>query len=231
MSIAQLDWQLFQLINHGFHSPALDVFMAVLSSWVFWKPFALLAAAFTVVFGGFKGRAFLCCAVLIILIADAGVATAIKQFTNRPRPYQAAIGVRVVRLQQLRPRFLALAYSAVVTSSTLPPKNRAGRSFPSGHVTNNFALAVVLTWFYRRWGWLYFIIGTLVAWSRVYVGDHYPSDVLAAAAIGAAVALIMRAILEWLWRTHGPRLAPRLAAGRPSLATKNKASPRWDAIA
>jgi membrane-associated phospholipid phosphatase len=168
--------------------------------------------------------------IVIVLVADAGIANSIKQLTGRLRPYQATAGVRVVRLEKLRPRFLAVARPAVVTWSTLPLHRREGRSFPSGHVTNNFALAVVLAWFYRRWGWLYFLVATLVAWSRVYVGDHYPSDALAAAAVGTAVGTLMMILFEWLWRTHAARLVPRLAASHPSLATHDETSPAWKTI-
>lgn len=217
MNLPQPDQQLFQFINQQTSSPALDVLMAVLSTWVFWKPFALGAAVLAMIFGGFKGRAFIVCAALAIIVADAGAANAIKQSTGRLRPYQATAGVRIVRLEKLNPRFLAVAHPAVVTSSTLPPRSREGRSFPSGHVTNNFALAVVFAWFFRRFGWLYFIIAALVAWSRVYVGDHYPSDVLAAAAIGTVVGLLVMKLLEWLWRTFAPRFAPSVSGRHPSL--------------
>lgn len=158
MSPAQLDEQLFQLVNQQMSSPPLDVLMAVLSTWVFWKPFALATAVLVLLFGGFKGRAFVLCAGVAIIVADAGAANAIKQFTGRLRPYQATAGVRIVRLEKLNPRFLAVMHPAVVTSSTLPPRSREGRSFPSGHVTNNFALAVVVAWFFRRIGWLYFVV-------------------------------------------------------------------------
>ncbi len=130
VTVPQLDQQLFDLINHEFHSPALDVFMALLSSWPFWGPFVFIAGALTLVFGGFKGRALVCCAVVIVLVADAGVSNAIKHFTARPRPYQAMADVRVVRLQSLHPRFLAVTRPAVVTPSTLPSKKRDNRSFP-----------------------------------------------------------------------------------------------------
>ena len=217
MSLFQLDRQLFDFLNHGFNSPALDLFMSVLSSWVFWRPFVLIAAAFALVFGGFKGRAFVCCAVLIVLVVDDGVANPLKHFTNRPRPYQAMAGVRIVQLQETQPRFFALIPPAVVSWSTLPPKTREDRSFPSGHVTNNFALAAVLAWFYRRRGWLYFIIATLVAWSRVYKGDHYPSDVVSSAVIGAGVAVILMMVLDFLWRNYGARFLPTLHSAHPTL--------------
>ncbi len=217
MTLPQLDQQLFNLINHGLNSSALDVFMALLSSWPIWRPFVFIAGALALVFGGFKARALVCCALLTILVADTGVANAIKHLANRPRPYQAMAGVRVVRLQKTHPRSLSVTHPAVVTLSSLPSKKRDNRSFPSGHATNNFAFATVLAWVYRRRGWLYFIVATLVAWSRVYVGDHYPLDVIGAAAIGAGVAVFMMVILEFLWRKYSAKLFPALASAHPTL--------------
>lgn len=219
MTLTHLDHQLFQLINHGFHSPALDVLMALLSSWAFWQPFVFVGAALALVFGGFKERAFVCCAVLSILAADAGVANAIKQIVNRPRPYQAMAGVRVVRLQKTHPRFLGVTHPAIITLSTLPSKKRENRSFPSGHVTNNAVIATMLVWFYRRRGWFYFIVAALVAWSRVYVGDHYPTDVVGAMVIGIGVALIVMMCLEFLWRRASRELFPSQASAHPTLVS------------
>ncbi len=75
-------------------------------------------------------------------------------------------------------------------------------SFPSGHATSSFACATVLAAFVPRWRTLLYALAALVAWSRVYVGVHYPVDVLAGAAFGVAIGLcVLRAL-------------PRLAAAR-----------------
>jgi membrane-associated phospholipid phosphatase len=225
MSVSHLDSQLFDLVNHRFHFAVLDVAMAALSTWVLWKPLVLLAAMLALVFGGFKERALVCCAVVSVLIADAGVANALKHLAHRPRPYQAMADVRVVRLKTERPRFLAFAHPAVITLSTLPSGRRDNRSFPSGHTINNFAFGTVLTWFYRKRGWLYFIVATLVGWSRIYVGDHYPTDVLSAAVIGGLVALITMLVIEWLWRSYASRLSPAIASAHPTLIADDRSPP------
>ena len=80
----------------------------------------------------------------------------------------------------------------------------------------------MFAWFFRRFGWLYFIVAALVAWSRVYVGDHYPSDVLAAAAIGTVVGLLGMKFLEWLWRTYAPRFARSVWLTHSSLAPADR---------
>jgi undecaprenyl-diphosphatase len=64
--------------------------------------------------------------------------------------------------------------------------------FPSDHATGAFAMAMAL-WFYdRAIGALAFVLALIVAFARVYVGVHYPSDVVGGALIGMAVALILQ---------------------------------------
>jgi undecaprenyl-diphosphatase len=60
-------------------------------------------------------------------------------------------------------------------------------SFPSGHSVTAFLGATLISFSRARWAiWLY-LLAALIAWSRVYVGVHYPLDVLAGAALGTAL--------------------------------------------
>ncbi len=80
-------------------------------------------------------------------------------------------------------------------------------SFPSGHVNNYCAMATVYAVRYPEFGWVLVAGGVLVGLSRIYLGEHYPSDVLAGAALGVG----MGALTVALW----PRAnAIRLRAGR-----------------
>jgi undecaprenyl-diphosphatase len=72
-------------------------------------------------------------------------------------------------------------------------------SFPSGHACSAFAAAVVLMAFLPRLRWVLLTIATLVAVSRVWLGVHYPSDVIAGAALGAAIGF---ASLRLAHRVH-----------------------------
>ena len=85
----------------------------------------------------------------------------------------------MVELAKARPKFLTLFKPVKIRYSGERDQDRSGPSFPSGHVTNNMTVALVLAFFFRRWGWLYFLVAAAIAWSRVYLGAHWPSDVLA----------------------------------------------------
>ena len=81
-------------------------------------------------------------------------------------------------------------------------------SFPSGHSATAFACATVIAWASPRLAMPAFVLAALVAWSRVYVGVHWPFDVLGGAALGVLVAT---ALLK-LAATR-PRLRPDSPAG------------------
>ena len=68
------------------------------------------------------------------------------------------------------------------------PTERSNSSFPSGHATGAFALATVFSHQYPKLSIPLYMAATGVAVSRIYLGRHYPSDVLAGAVVGFATA-------------------------------------------
>jgi undecaprenyl-diphosphatase len=76
-----------------------------------------------------------------------------------------------------------------------------GESLPSGHASTSFAGALVLAYLVRRAIPALFALAALIAFSRVYVGVHYPLDVVAGAVVGLAVALAAIALLRARRRT------------------------------
>ena len=68
-------------------------------------------------------------------------------------------------------------------------------SFPSGHASNSFTAAVVIFMLMpKKFGIPALILATLISFSRMYVGVHYPTDVLAGAFIGSIIAIIIVAV-------------------------------------
>jgi undecaprenyl-diphosphatase len=95
----------------------------------------------------------------------------LKAKTSRPRPYQVRSAIRL----------------------GADPLDRF--SFPSGHTLHAASFAILMTAYYPALAWLVWPFAALVAASRVVLGLHYPTDVVAGAAIGAALAFASLALV------------------------------------
>jgi undecaprenyl-diphosphatase len=117
---------------------------------------------------------------VFVLLADA-LALALKVTVDRPRPHLDPL-VRVP----------------------------TDYSFPSGHAATSFAGATMLSSFAPRLAPAFYLLAAAIAFSRVYVGVHYPLDVLGGAAVGVAVGWLGVRALRRLGRSR-----PRSPAAQP----------------
>ena len=210
-----MDQKLLFLINREWTSSALDRLMAVMSSAAFWTIPLVIAGVLTLVRGGFRGRAFVIVALLAFGISDGVVGRILKKTVARPRPHQTEVGVRMIDLQA--PAYAGVFKPLKVKTSLGTGGDQPGRSFPSNHASNTAAIALLAALFFPGWGWLAFIPSSLVAYSRVYVGSHWPSDVIVGILIGFAVACLALALAELAWRRWGKRALPQMAEHHPTL--------------
>lgn len=122
--------------------------------------------------GGRTGRRAAARGLGSLALASLTVNTAGKGAVRRTRPIMDAVPV----IRQLRRQ--------PVTSS-----------FPSGHAASAAAFAAGMAIESPRWGLVVAPIAASVAFSRIYTGVHYPSDVVAGAALGLGAALVVRALV------------------------------------
>ncbi|HEY6152754.1 MAG TPA: phosphatase PAP2 family protein [Candidatus Udaeobacter sp.] len=210
-----MEQSIFHAINQQWTSRILDLFMAALSDSQIWMPFLMAIGISAAIFGGFKARALVIC--LGISLAIAGfVTTALKSSVGRHRPKHVQ-SVRMVQLQKARPKFLTLFKKPVIRFSDSSDRTRSGPSFPSGHTVNNTIAATYLTLFYRRRGWLYWFVALAIGYSRIYLGAHWPSDVISTVFLGVAEALLLLSFFELIWRIVGRKWLPGVFAHHQSL--------------
>jgi undecaprenyl-diphosphatase len=109
--------------------------------------------------------------VIAIALADWS-SMAIKALVDRPRP--------------------PLRYAEPKTLVPVPHD----ASFPSGHAATSFAAATMLSLAFPRFAPFLYVLAAAVAFSRVYVGVHYPLAVLGGALLGALVAIVLRTLVS-----------------------------------
>ncbi len=190
--------------------------MVTLSSFDFWVPILVLLGVWVLIKGGFTGRMLLITLAVTIALTDGVVVNSLKKTFERVRPRDAQ-ELRTVSFAKTTPRTLAI-FHPLVEKTSEPQPNRPGRSLPSGHTANTFAVATVLVCFFgwRRF-WPAYLLAAGVGYSRIYTASHWPSDVLVSIPLGILLGYLSFRLISTLWRRWGGSVAPGVYARHPTL--------------
>jgi undecaprenyl-diphosphatase len=150
----------------------------------FWIPLYLFLIVFVFVNFGKNGWVWLLFAFITVLLTDQFSSSIVKNWVMRPRPCNDPLFSGQVRL--------------------LLDHCSGGYSFTSSHATNHFGMAtflcITLGRFFGKWKYLLFIWAALICYAQVYVGVHYPLDVV----FGALLGFLIGQFVCWAYQKSDP---------------------------
>ena len=191
LTVQSLDTQLLLLINHGTANTLFDVLMPALTShgYLLVLPFLLYMIVSSADRMDAQGKRLLSTALWTIVISCCAfflaewVEAVVKNAVARERPCTAIEGIRLI---------------------AGCPKSY---SLPSGHAISSFACAVPLyilsrEYMMMQWRLYPLALASIIAFSRLYLGVHYPTDILTGALLGSMIGLALSVLYRQVMRTN-----------------------------
>lgn len=167
-----IDKEIFYFINNTLSNPLFDKIFPYLTEVKHWYLVYIIFWLLLVIKGGRIGRIAAVISLLLITASDQISSSLLKNWIARIRPCNELPEVNIL----------------VFCSSAF--------SMPSSHAVNNFAVAVFFSKIFPKYKIPLYTIAVLMAFSRPYVGVHYPSDVIVGALIGIIIGYLFAVFAE-----------------------------------
>jgi undecaprenyl-diphosphatase len=188
--LLEFDKKILLWLN-SFHSPGVDSVMILMTKTIFWLPLYLLLTYFIFKQLKIEGWFVLAAAGLTILLADQITSGFMKPFFARLRPSQEPSLEGIIHLVN---------------------DYKGGRyGFASSHAANTFGIAFLIWRIFKdesRWVSLIFLWAVVMSYSRIYLGVHYPGDIIVGALIGLVSGWLGFKLFQWLKEKRAKRKTP-----------------------
>ncbi len=172
--------QFFTLLN-GWHSDFFDPIMIFLSKVWVWVPLYLAVLIYLFLIKKWRIALLAITVIILAFVASEYISVFIKESVGRLRPCEEPLLADSVRMLE-------------------PHGSLYG--FVSGHASNTFCFAALSSLIIRKrvYSILIFIWATLISYSRIYVGKHYPADIIGGALLGLLIAYLFWFIYKTILR-------------------------------
>lgn len=175
--LQELDHNLFHSINQTLTHHTLDPIMVWIRGSTNWYPFYVLLFLFLLYKGGYAATKWILSAIVNLILTDQLSSRVLKNIFQRPRP--------------CRDIFMENKFRLLLEHCS------SGYSFTSSHAANHFGLAMFITLtlnsIFPKYGRILLILwAATISYAQVYVGVHYPSDILGGGLLGIGVAWVSK---------------------------------------
>ncbi len=173
--IIAIDKWLFTKINGNGFGDSFDTIMLLVRNPFFWIPLYIFMVLLIVINFGKKATVWLFFLICNVTLTDTISSKIIKPFFARPRPCADPEFASQVRL--------IASYCG------------GNGSFTSSHAANHFGIAmfifITLGFLNTRWRYLFFVWAIIICYAQIYVGVHYPTDIIGGGILGCTIGLLM----------------------------------------
>lgn len=191
----ELDLAIFHFINSDLSNPVFDWFMPwwtdVQKTKTFLFGFLPLLLGFFIYKKNWRALKVIVMTAVVVVFANNLNHFLVKRYFDRPRPADS-----ILRIDK--------------------PKSA---SFPSGHAVSSFAIAAFLALNFRKQKFIFLFLAGLIGLSRIYLGVHYPSDVVAGALFGSLIAFLLYKLMM--------KVSPRILASVVLVFFSLQAKAEW----
>jgi undecaprenyl-diphosphatase len=164
--LLSMDRQIFLFANNNLANPVFDFLMPLITNKKNWLIPIGITWILLIWRGGRRGRIVAFLIIPILILADQTSSSLLKHTFDRLRPCKVLENVRLL----------------------IPCGS--GYSFPSSHATNISAAFVLFIYYYSKYTIVWVTVILLIGFSRIYVGVHYPLDVLGGFVVGTTISIL-----------------------------------------